>query len=115
MQPSTEKIAAGCMPPRPGRTTTRTPAKPTRTAASLWTPIFSPRIGAASSTTSSGVTKVMDIVSASCRWRTAMKFRAVEANRVSERTACSPSRRVRITPGEVTGFRIAATNSTLDM
>ncbi len=65
--PQIDRIAAQCMAPVPGRSTTMTPTKPTQTAAQRRMPTFSPSIGPASAVTSSGAENMIALVSASCR------------------------------------------------
>ncbi len=74
--------------PKPGRTITSIPAKPTDTAIQRRQPAHSPSIGPASAVITIGAKKKIDIVSASCSVSSARKLNMVEPNRKTPRTTC---------------------------
>ena len=102
------------MPPRPGRVTTSTPAKPTPIALQRRQPIRSPSIGPDSTATRNGVENRIDSASSSWRNFRAKKLSMVEPSSRAERPTCKSGRRVVITPGRVSGLdRISASRNAL--
>ena len=74
----------------PGRTTRRTPTKPTMMAAQRLRPAHSPRIGPDKAVTSMGEARKIVAVSASCRCWSAAKLNAVDTGKRIPRNTCKP-------------------------
>src|SRR5882672_1311116 len=92
------------MPPKPGRVTRTTPAKPTRIAHQRRQPTHSPKIGPDNSATKNGVENRIAVVWSSCSQRSAKKFNIVEPSSRIERAICSHGRDVFINTGRDTGL-----------
>ncbi len=68
--------------------------KPTTMAAQRWMPAHSPSTGPASAVTTSGDTKLIAVLSESCRCWIAIKLNTVDVSRKIAREACHSGRRV---------------------